>query len=149
MAALIGVDLIITGQQQFVKHSRKSRNRFFYNLESGHGQYIAALAGFLPFRSNSVDFVYSTQAVSRFLLKKKEIFQNAMWEILRVLKVEGVVQIQPWISNVYDWSQEERETACAFLQDLEDLSIPYQVESLPRLYSPRLRITKPQILIPR
>ncbi len=142
LGAFFTEDLEISGQQQFVRLSRKLRDRFFYNLGLGRGQYIAALAGFLPIRSNSVDFVYSTQALSTFLLKEAEVFQSAMDETFRILKTGGEIQIQPWISNLFHWSNEERGNAQAFLQHLENSSISYQIEQLPGLRGPRLKIVK-------
>jgi len=142
LRAFFTEDLEVRGQQQFVRHSRKYRDRFFYNLESGHGQYITALAGFLPIRSDSVDFVYSAQAVSTFLLKEMGVFQNAMDEIFRILKAGGEVQIQPWISDLFHWSNKEKENAHVFLQHLENSSISYQIEQLPGLRGPRLKIVK-------
>lgn len=136
-------------EQQFIKMSRKARDEFLFNLKKGKIEAVAAFAGALPFKDNSLDFCYSLQCLSTFLLKDGEVFMGAIKEVLRVLKPGeglkpgGQLQIQPWISGRVEWSETERQNALFLQKYLKENNIPYFVEATSPMASPRLRIIKP------
>lgn len=96
-----------------------------------------ALAGSLPFRDESVDFIFSPDCITVFLIIKKEVFRDTIFEVLRTLKKGGQLQLSPCMGG-FQFSKEGEQNAN---QLLGDLKMPYYIEKL-ELGSTRLRIIK-------
>ncbi len=128
----------------YVRQQRQARDAFFGNLARHSGNYLAALAGELPFQDNSFDFVFSLQTISFFLIRNREVFMNSVHEALRVLKPGGELQLQPWVGNpLVPWPNLTRITALALIQDLRSKGIRYMTKPTTQMTSPVLRILKP------
>lgn len=129
--------------KQYARSARKNMDIFFHAHKNREIQLIAASAENLPFRNASVDFIFSIQCISRFLIKDKDILINAVAEAIRVLKPGGQLQLHPWISTVYEWDKEERRNARELIDYLKGQNIAYFVEAIDPTISPRLRVVKP------
>jgi len=129
--------------KQYARSMRKDMGLFFHAHENRKIQLVAASAGSLPFRDESVDFIFSIQCISRFLIKDRDVFINVVSEATRVLRPGGELQLHPWISTVYDWNKEDKYNAWELKAYLKEQNMPYFVEQIGSMISPRLRIVKP------
>lgn len=79
----------------FIKSSRRTRDRFVSNYNRGDREMVGALAGALPFPDSSFDFYFSVSCVDEFLVEE-QVFGDIISEALRVVKPGGEIQIFPW-----------------------------------------------------
>jgi len=85
-----------------------THRRFLNDVSAGNSNYVAATAEALPFRDNSVDFYFSIEAITAFMLGSKNVFENVMNEAYRVVKPGGEIQLHPWISpDPNYWSEQQ------------------------------------------
>lgn len=81
------IGLLKSAQERFARDFKSRRIR--------RGIYIPALAGNLPFRDESVDFIFSTSCIVFFLDRKWDLLWRSVQESYRVLKPGGEIQISP------------------------------------------------------
>jgi ubiquinone/menaquinone biosynthesis C-methylase UbiE len=129
--------------REYNRQMRNSMRAFFHAHENREIQLVAASAGSLPFKNESVDLIFSIQCITRFLIKDKDVFINAVSEAIRVLRPEGQLQLHPWISTVYEWNKKERRNAWELTAYLKEQNIEYFVQPIHPSLSPSLRIRKP------
>lgn len=133
----------------YTRMSRRARDLFFGRLEAPGIQAVAATAGSLPLADGSVDFAFSLQGVSQFLIKDRDVFMSSIEEALRVLKpgeglkTGGQLQLHPWIGGAVQHNKGYNEIALGLHKYLESRGIPYFIEPVSRFSSARLRILKP------
>ncbi len=81
------------------EETKKCIDRFRRDFKSGRrrkGRYIVALAGDLPFKDESVDFLFSIHCITFFLDQDWDLLKGAADESLRVIKRRGEIQLAPF-----------------------------------------------------
>ena len=68
----------------------------FKSKKRRRGHYLIGLAGDLPFRDESVDFLFSNRCITFFLDRDWDLLKGAVDESLRVLKKGGEIQLSPF-----------------------------------------------------
>src|SRR3989344_1398054 len=131
-------NLVDEGEQDYIQKYERNKHIFLSSLENERKMYVAAIAGSLPFRDSSVDFCFSLQCISRFLISDRYVFNGAVSEALRILKPGGQLQLQPWISDQMEWSKEERRNGQRLIENLVSKNIPVTLE-MTQSISPMLR----------
>ena len=111
---------------EYVRYSRKTRNRFFDLAAKGQVQLVAGIAGALPFKTESIDIYLSIQAVTK-LLVDREVFFAVVFEALRVLKPGGRLLLAPWVDPSMPWLDIEIHNALEFLKFLKTVGMDYRV----------------------
>lgn len=128
--------------REYNRKARNSMRAFFHAHEEREMQLVTASAGNLPFQDESVDFVFSIQCISHFLIYDRGVFINAVSEVLRVLRPGGELQLHPWISTEYDWDQTKKRNAFELTSYLKEQNIAHFIQPIGSIF-PRLRIIKP------
>ncbi|MFH0936702.1 MAG: methyltransferase domain-containing protein, partial [Candidatus Daviesbacteria bacterium] len=82
------------------------------------------------FKDNSFDLCCSLESITKFLLKDKEVFEQAISEALRVLKDGGQLILQPWANKriSFGWTEQEFKNAKSYKHFLENHRIPHKLE---------------------
>ena len=68
---------------------RRALASFLKEIKERKGNYIAGMAGNLPFQDNVFDFCFSNEGITAFPIQDEGTFLNSVREALRVLKPNG------------------------------------------------------------
>lgn len=122
--------------EEFVARTEGTRKKFLSHFDANRRNYIASLAGYLPFADGSFDFVLSINCITNGLDKADyEIFQHVVFEALRVLKNDGELQLYPFLGKA---SSDAIRNHKKLLKSLRD----YKIEDVPEAWYKKLRIRK-------
>lgn len=136
---------MMEGNKRYADCSRRAKDRFLWDYDKVRSsRYLEAYAGSIPLGDNFADFCFSLQCVSKFLIEDWEVFKNAVFEALRILKPGGQLKLQPWLGGTIDWNGVRVRNARELQRLLSREGIPFASESCTHMFtSPVLRITKP------
>lgn len=133
--------------RKYIESSRKTKDEFLRAYRNREIQLVAAIAGNLPFRDETVDFAFSMQCIGEYFIKDKDIFIHAISESIRVLKPGCQLQVYPWPNMAtYAGDEKKRNSVDGLITYLENHGIPYfveKIESEKPIFHRRLRIIKP------
>lgn len=134
---MLGVDQPMPPKfaQWMISHLGDPRSRmalthrhFLNDASAKNSHYIAATAESLPFRDKSVDFYFSIEAITAFMLGTKRVFERVMDEAHRVIRPGGEIQLHPWISPDADyWSEQQVNNGIGYMKKLRAKNIPFEI----------------------
>lgn len=112
-----------------------THRHFLNDVSTRNGNYIAATAETLPFPDNSVDFYFSIEAITAFMLGTKRVFKRVMDEAHRVIKPGGEIQLHPWINpDPNYWSEQQVYNGMDYMNELRSKNIPFEINRRGQLY---------------
>lgn len=132
--------------KEYIRRSHETKEQGFRERKNSKGVLFVASAGTqLPVRNNSIDFAYSEQAASRFMIEDYDIFFKSFMEVFRALKSGGQYQMHPWYSGAeHFWGMASLnmvENAGRFMYYLKSNEIEHEV-FYPENQQPQIRIIK-------
>lgn len=121
---------------------RRAKDSFLKDVNEGRGNYVAALAGCLPFQNDVFDFCFSIEGLTAFPIQDAEIFLQSIDEALRVLKPRGKLALSLWFADMWAKQPKKLANASILLRALDESRIPY--EETATEYHKALIVTKPE-----
>ena len=118
---------------------QQSKRNFMDDIRLNPTHYYAALAGYLPFATNTFDFVFSINCITHGMDQDTDVLNATVLESLRVLRHDGELQLYPFL-GVLD--RRQRKNQNGLLRFLNAQHISTRVEDVSRTYQ-RLHVTKP------
>lgn len=113
--------------KEAMKRFRKNRDTFFNSIGNGRVDYVAALAGHLPFADETFDMCIAASSISVFSINDAEVFNQTVDEALRVLKPGGILEIIPWVSDGLVWDEQDYKTAESVEKKLREMDAEHYV----------------------
>lgn len=106
-----------------------THRKFLGDIATNPDHYIKATAEALPLNDNSVDFYFSIEAITAFMLGTRDVFLQVMEEAHRVVKPGGEIQLHPWISpNPTYWSEQQVYNGLEYMNQLRSSNIPFEIQ---------------------
>lgn len=114
---------------------------FLKDIKERKGNYIAAIAGNLPFQDNVFDFCFSYNGITAFPIQNEDVVLNSVREALRVLKPRGTLALSLWFSPEWDQRPINKVNGTILLRFLEKGGIPFEEHHME--FNKALIVTKP------
>lgn len=113
--------------KEAMKRFRKNRDTFFDSIGNGQTDYVASLAGHLPFKDGTFDMCIAASSISVFSINDPEVFHQTVDEAFRVLKPGGILEIIPWVSEGLLWDEQDYKTAESVEVKLREMNAEHYV----------------------